>query len=126
MHGPLASANQALAWLIFFRRREWLRRLNDNYDVGNLLLRPFSALSYMATGGISRRLPRSAVALSDLISNRSRLQSPLSEVLCSVLYRDPNAALMSVTSVVRSTENKSYHHAYSNLPASSRHLKSFW
>jgi SAM-dependent methyltransferase len=57
VHGPLASANQALAWLIFFRRREWLRRLDDNYDVGNLLLRPFSALSYMATGGISRRLP---------------------------------------------------------------------
>jgi hypothetical protein len=57
VHGPLASANQALAWLIFFRRNEWLQRLNDNFDVANLSVRPFGALSYMATGGISRRLP---------------------------------------------------------------------
>ena len=27
----------------FFRRREWLQRLNDNFDVGGLFLRPFSA-----------------------------------------------------------------------------------
>lgn len=57
VRGPLASANQALAWLIFFRRNEWLQRLNDKFDVANLSVRPFSALSYMATGGISRRLP---------------------------------------------------------------------
>lgn len=57
VRGPLASANQALAWLIFFGRNEWLQRLNDNFDVANLSVRPFSALSYMATGGISRRLP---------------------------------------------------------------------
>jgi SAM-dependent methyltransferase len=57
VHGPLASANQALGWLIFFRRREWLQRLNGNFDVASLSVRPFSALSYMATGGISRRLP---------------------------------------------------------------------
>ena len=55
--GPLASANQALPWLIFFRRRDWLQRLNENFDVATLSTRPFSALSYMATGGISRRLP---------------------------------------------------------------------
>jgi SAM-dependent methyltransferase len=57
VHGPLASANIALPWLIFFRRREWLQRLNENFDVATLSTRPFSALSYMATGGISRRLP---------------------------------------------------------------------
>jgi len=57
VHGPLASANIALPWLIFFRRREWLRRLNENYDVATLSIRPFSALSYMATGGFSRKLP---------------------------------------------------------------------
>jgi hypothetical protein len=56
-HGPLASANIALPWLIFFRRRDWLQRLNENFDVATLSTRPFSALSYMATGGISRRLP---------------------------------------------------------------------
>lgn len=57
VHGPLASANQALSWLIFFRRREWLQRLNENYDITSLSARPFTALSYMMTGGISRKLP---------------------------------------------------------------------
>jgi Methyltransferase domain. len=57
VQGPLASANIALPWLIFFRRREWLQRLSENFDVATLSTRPFSALSYMATGGISRRLP---------------------------------------------------------------------
>jgi SAM-dependent methyltransferase len=57
VRGPLASANIALPWLIFFRRREWLQQLNENFDVATLSTRPFSALSYMATGGISRKLP---------------------------------------------------------------------
>jgi len=57
VQGPLASANIALPWLIFFRQREWLQRLNENFDVATLSTRPFSALSYMATGGISHRLP---------------------------------------------------------------------
>ena len=57
VQGPLASANIALPWLIFFRRREWLQRLNENFDVATLSSRPFSALSYMATGGISCTLP---------------------------------------------------------------------
>jgi hypothetical protein len=57
VEGPLASANIALPWLIFCRRRDWLERLNENYDVHGLAVRPFSALSYMMTGGISRKLP---------------------------------------------------------------------
>ena len=57
VQGPLASANIALPWLIFFREREWLQRLNENFDVATLSTRPFSALSYMVTGGISHRLP---------------------------------------------------------------------
>ncbi|PYL70193.1 MAG: class I SAM-dependent methyltransferase [Verrucomicrobia bacterium] len=57
VQGPLASANIALPWLIFFRRPEWLHRLNDNFDLATLSVRPFSALSYMVTGGISHRLP---------------------------------------------------------------------
>ena len=57
VQGPLASANIALPWLIFFRRGEWLQRLNENFDVATLSTRPFSAVSYMATGGISSRLP---------------------------------------------------------------------
>jgi hypothetical protein len=57
VEGPLTSANIALPWLIFFRRREWLQRLNDHFDVATFSTRPLSALSYMVTGGISRRLP---------------------------------------------------------------------
>lgn len=57
VQGPLASANVALPWLIFFRNSQWLQRLSDNYDVENLAIRPFTALSYMITGGISRKLP---------------------------------------------------------------------
>jgi len=57
VHGPLASANIALPWLIYYQRRDWLERLNVKYDVGSLSVRPFSALSYMITGGISRRVP---------------------------------------------------------------------
>ena len=57
VHGPLASANQALPWLIFFRERQWLQRLNEKFDLPSLSIRPFTALSYMITGGISHKLP---------------------------------------------------------------------
>jgi ubiquinone/menaquinone biosynthesis C-methylase UbiE len=57
VRGPLASANQALPWMIFFRRRDWLHRLDENYDMVGLSVRPFTALSYMITGGISHKLP---------------------------------------------------------------------
>lgn len=57
VQGPLASANIALPWLIFFRRREWLQPLDGNFDLATLSVRPFSSLSYMLTGGISHRLP---------------------------------------------------------------------
>ena len=57
VQGPLASANIALPWLIFFRKNEWLQCLNDNFDLASFSAQPFSALSYMVTGGISHRLP---------------------------------------------------------------------
>jgi SAM-dependent methyltransferase len=57
VRGPLASANIALPWLIFFRKREWLQRLSENFDIARSDIRPFTALSYMASGGISHRLP---------------------------------------------------------------------
>src|SRR5204862_2922995 len=56
LQGPLASANIALPWLIFCRRRDWLQHLNENFDIANLSVRPFTALSYMITGGISHKL----------------------------------------------------------------------
>jgi SAM-dependent methyltransferase len=57
VQGPLASANIALPWLIFFRRHDWVESLNEKYNVEKCSLRSFTALSYMATGGISRKLP---------------------------------------------------------------------
>ena len=57
VQGPLASANIALPWLIFCRRRDWLQHLNENFDIANHSVRPFTALSYMITGGISHKLP---------------------------------------------------------------------
>ena len=57
VQGPLASANIALPWLIFFRKNDWLQCLNDNFDLASCSTQPFSALSYMVTGGISHRLP---------------------------------------------------------------------
>jgi hypothetical protein len=57
VQGPLASANIALPWLIFFRRRAWLERLNQKFDVASLSVRYFTALSYMITEGISHKLP---------------------------------------------------------------------
>jgi SAM-dependent methyltransferase len=57
VQGPLSSANQAAPWLIFFRRPDWLERLSERFDIANFSVRPFSAISYMATGGISRKLP---------------------------------------------------------------------
>jgi SAM-dependent methyltransferase len=57
VRGPLASANIALPWLIFFCRRDWADNLSENYDVANGSVRFFSAVSYIATGGISHKLP---------------------------------------------------------------------
>ncbi len=55
--GPLSSANIALPWLMFCRRPEWLQCLNEHFDLTRTSIRPFTAFSYMATGGISHRLP---------------------------------------------------------------------
>ena len=57
VHGLLASANQALPWLIFVRRSDWLQRLNQNFDASGLSVRPFTTLSYMMTGGTSHTIP---------------------------------------------------------------------
>jgi SAM-dependent methyltransferase len=56
VRGPLASANIALPWLIFVRRPGWSDRLRVNYNFDAESFQPFTSISYMATGGISRRL----------------------------------------------------------------------
>jgi SAM-dependent methyltransferase len=57
VRGPLASANSALPWLIFIGHPPWSDRLRAKFDFDQTSFHPFSSLSYMMTGGISRRLP---------------------------------------------------------------------
>lgn len=54
--GPLASANIAIPWLMFVRHPSWVEPLRAEYNFDKGSIRPFTSLSYMATGGISRRL----------------------------------------------------------------------
>lgn len=55
--GPLSSANMAIPYMIFFTDKDWSSRLAPIYDFSPQSAYYFSSLSYMATGGISRRLP---------------------------------------------------------------------
>ena len=57
IRGPLSSSNQAIPQMIFFSRPDWLARLGSAYDLGGTRMEYFSSLSYMMTGGISRKLP---------------------------------------------------------------------
>ena len=54
IEGPLSSSNQAIPYMLFVSRPDWLQELSAHYDVGNLEISYFSSLSYMASGGISR------------------------------------------------------------------------
>jgi SAM-dependent methyltransferase len=56
VRGPLSSANEALPWLIF-TRPGWRHQIERHYYVEAPAFRPFTALSYFATGGISHRIP---------------------------------------------------------------------
>jgi SAM-dependent methyltransferase len=56
IEGPLATSNQAMPYLIFKKRPDWSEKLSGLYEK-NVELRPFSFLSYLVTGGISRKLP---------------------------------------------------------------------
>lgn len=55
IEGPLASANIALPYLIFKKRPEWTRPLEVHYEMP-IKLRICTGISYMFTGGISRRI----------------------------------------------------------------------
>jgi SAM-dependent methyltransferase len=56
VRGPLLSANEALPWLIF-SRQDWRSEIERYYRFESRPLRPFTALSYFASGGIAHRLP---------------------------------------------------------------------
>lgn len=55
--GPLSTANMAFPYLAFFRTPGFARRLAPEYDPDKASVRYFTGLSYMLTGGISRRIP---------------------------------------------------------------------
>ena len=57
MKGPLSSANIALPYLIFYSHHNWDTPLRDIYDFSVSRARYYTSLSYMFTGGISRRIP---------------------------------------------------------------------
>lgn len=57
VEGPLSSANMAMPYLIFFSPKGWDARLRRVYDFSAADAIYFSSISYMATGGISRKLP---------------------------------------------------------------------
>jgi SAM-dependent methyltransferase len=54
--GPLSSANGPLPWLIF-ERPEWRKELERQFKFEHGRFRPFTSISYFATGGISHRIP---------------------------------------------------------------------
>ncbi len=56
VRGPLASANEALPWLIF-TRAAWRKEIERLYSFETRPFRTFTALAYFATGGISHRIP---------------------------------------------------------------------
>lgn len=55
--GPLSSANMAIPHMIFFSDKGWDRQVADIYDLSKEHAVYYTALSYMITGGISRRVP---------------------------------------------------------------------
>lgn len=55
--GPLSSSNQAMPYMIFFSRPNWLKELSDYYELDETRFGFFTSLAYMVTGGISRIFP---------------------------------------------------------------------
>ena len=55
--GPLSSANMAIPYLIFFSTKDWAKKLEAYYKFSKKDIFYYSSLSYMITGGISRRIP---------------------------------------------------------------------
>jgi len=55
--GPLSSSNQAMPYMIFFSRPNWLKELSDYYELDETRFGFFTGLAYMVTGGISRIFP---------------------------------------------------------------------
>lgn len=55
--GPLSSSNQAIPYMIFFKRPDWFQELSSNYCLEHTRIGFYTSLSYFLTGGISRIFP---------------------------------------------------------------------
>lgn len=55
--GPLSSANQAIPYLLFFKREDWQAPLREKFNFSSREAVYYSALAYFVTGGISRNFP---------------------------------------------------------------------
>lgn len=57
IEGPLSSSNMAMPFLIFLKHKDRSKALKMVYSFSDKEVMHYSSLSYMITGGISRRLP---------------------------------------------------------------------
>lgn len=96
VEGPLSSSNQAMAYLIFKKRDDWAAQLAAFYHP-EIELRPFTALSYMATGGISHRIPIPERLYRFFFGADCRLAASFPDLVAAfftiILVRTPGAAL---------------------------------
>lgn len=81
--GPLSSANIALPFLIFFGQNNWKEALRRYYDFapGNAI--HYTSLSYLFTGGISRKLPVPGFVFRMMHHADSRLASAFPRIFSS-------------------------------------------
>ena len=57
IQGPLSTSNQAMPYMIFISRADWLQELGDYYDLARTQYGFFTSLAYMVTGGITKTFP---------------------------------------------------------------------
>lgn len=78
--GPLSTANQALPQMIFLGNKSWCEPLSKKYSFS---FRYFSSISYMASGGISRRIPIPAGIYKAMLALDTRLADLFPKMLAS-------------------------------------------
>ncbi len=83
VRGPLSSANMAVPYMMFIMREDWRSALYDYYDFSERSISFFSSLSYMATGGISRKLPIPNLLYKRFLSIDLYLARKFPGLLCS-------------------------------------------
>jgi SAM-dependent methyltransferase len=57
INGPLSTSNQAIPYMIFFKKNSWLDELAEKYYIEDIEVGFFTSLSYMLSGGISKKIP---------------------------------------------------------------------